>query len=171
MIFILSAFWWMRLRGFWVSWWKGLPGGKGGSCSVGSVNLWTNFLFLPCSFVWGQTIVGVIVTTVTFFKRTWASTLRLPGLLCSVPLTLQQATFDPHLCLRLLEPHRLVWLRLNIILNYYRYPFNIFYWIHIVIPTRQNAFPWVQILIHFTYKLVHGRYAPQVVICMNKNIF
>ena len=106
------------------SWWNGLPVGKGGSCSVGSVNLWTNFLSPPCSFVWGQTIVGVIVITVTF-KRT-VSMLQLPGLLCSVPLTMQQAAFDPHLCWRLLETHRLVWLRFNIILNYYRYLFNIF---------------------------------------------
>ena len=49
-------------------------------------------VFPPCSLPWGQTVVGVMVTS---SKRTYASILRLPGLLLSVPLTLQQATVDP----------------------------------------------------------------------------
>ena len=42
----------------------------------------------------GQTIVGVMAT---FVKRTYASTLQRPGLLYSVPLTI-----DPHLLVELL---------------------------------------------------------------------
>ena len=37
---------------------------------------------------------------------------QLPGLLYSVPLTPWQATVDPRLCQRLLDPHRQVWLSL-----------------------------------------------------------
>ena len=37
---------------------------------------------------------------------------QLPGLLYSVPLTLQQATVHPHLHWRLLDTHRQVWLSL-----------------------------------------------------------
>ena len=52
-------------------------------------------------------MVGVIMVTVTSFKRTCARTV-----FYSVPLTPQQATVDPHLRLRLLNIHRQVWLSL-----------------------------------------------------------
>ena len=42
-------------------------------------------VFPPCSLVWGQTMVGVLVVMATSFKRTYASTLRLSELLKSVP--------------------------------------------------------------------------------------
>ena len=71
-------------------WWAG-------TCLV---KLESNFLlmcgavFRPYSLAWGQTIVGVMVTSV---KKTYASTLQCPGLLYSVPLTI-----DPHLLVELL---------------------------------------------------------------------
>ena len=49
---------------------------------------------------------------VTSFKKTYASTLQIPGLLYSVLLTLWQATVGLHLCWRLLDIHRKVWLSL-----------------------------------------------------------
>ena len=57
-------------------------------------------------------MVGVMQIMVTSFKRTYASMPRLPGLLQSVSLTLWQATVDPRLHWRLLNPHRQVWLSL-----------------------------------------------------------
>ena len=54
-------------------------------------------------------MVGVMET---FFKRTYASMLQLPGLLQSVPLTPRQATADPRLHWRFLDTHRQVWLSL-----------------------------------------------------------
>ena len=57
-------------------------------------------------------MVGVMVVMMTFFKRTYASTPRLPELLYSVPLTLWEATVYPHLRQRLLDIHRQVWLSL-----------------------------------------------------------
>ena len=48
----------------------------------------------------------------TSFKRTFASTPGLPGLLLSVPLTLRQAPIDQCLCWKLLNTHRQVWLLL-----------------------------------------------------------
>ena len=54
-------------------------------------------------------MVGVMETS---FKRTYASMLRLPGLLQLVPLTPRQATADPRLHPRLLDTHRQVWLSL-----------------------------------------------------------
>ena len=48
----------------------------------------------------------------TSFKRTYVSKLWLPGQLYSVPLTPCQATVDPHLCQRLLDTHRQVWVTL-----------------------------------------------------------
>ena len=56
-------------------------------------------------------MVGVMVVMATC-KRTYASMPRLPGLLQSVSLTLWQATVDPRLHWRLLNPHRQVWLSL-----------------------------------------------------------
>ena len=44
------------------------------------------------SLKFAQTMVGVMVAMVTFFKRTYASIPRLPELLYSVPLTLREAT-------------------------------------------------------------------------------
>ena len=49
-------------------------------------------VFPHCSLAWGQTMVGVMVTS---SKRTYASMLHLPALLRSVPLTLRQATVNP----------------------------------------------------------------------------
>ena len=48
----------------------------------------------------------------TSFKRTYVSMLQLPGLLYSVPLTPTEATVISHLCQRLLDTHRQVWLSL-----------------------------------------------------------
>ena len=48
----------------------------------------------------------------TSFKRTYASTLQILGLLYSVLLTLWQATVGLHLFWRLLDTHRQVWLHL-----------------------------------------------------------
>ena len=62
-------------------------------------------VFPPCCLTWGQTMVEVIKTMVTSFKRSCA----LPH---SVPLTLQQATADPRLCWRLLDTHGQVWVSL-----------------------------------------------------------
>ena len=47
-------------------------------------------------------MVGIMVTSIT---RAYASSY-------SVPLTLQQAVVNPHLCLRFLDTHRQVWLSL-----------------------------------------------------------
>ena len=57
-------------------------------------------------------MVGIMAVMVTSFKRTYVSIPRLPGLLYSVPLTLQQATVDSRLCQRLPDTHRQVWLTL-----------------------------------------------------------
>ena len=69
-------------------------------------------VFPPCSLAWGQTTVGVMVVIATFFEKTYASILQLPGLMYSVPLIPQQATVDPLLCQRLLDTCRQVWLSL-----------------------------------------------------------
>ena len=50
-------------------------------------------VFPPCSLAWGQTMVGVMATSL---RRTYASTRSLLGVLQSVPLTLQQAVVHPH---------------------------------------------------------------------------
>ena len=92
------------------SWWERLTVGKTGSCSEGqghtSKSLMLFFLdgrgCVPVC--WGQTMVGVMKITATF-KRTFHA-------LYSVPLTLQRATVDSHLCWRLLDTHRHVWLSL-----------------------------------------------------------
>ena len=54
----------------------------------------------------GQTIIGVIETPPRGFM------LSLPGPLLPVPLTPQQSTMDPHICQRLPNIHRQVWLSL-----------------------------------------------------------
>ena len=54
----------------------------------------------------GQTIIGVIETPPRGLM------LSLPGLLLPVPLTPQQSTMDPHICQRLPNTHRQVWLSL-----------------------------------------------------------
>ena len=51
-------------------------------------------------------MVAVMKIVVTVFKRTFHA------LSYSVPLTLQQVTVDSHLCQRLLDTHRQVWLSL-----------------------------------------------------------
>ena len=53
---------------------------------------------------------GDLFQMVTSFKRTYASTLQILGLLYSVLLTLWQATVGLHLFWRLLDTHRQVWL-------------------------------------------------------------
>ena len=46
------------------------------------------------------------------FQKTYASTMWLPGLLKSVPLTLQHVTVEPCFHQRLLDTHRQLWLHL-----------------------------------------------------------
>ena len=48
-------------------------------------------VFPPCCFTWGQSVVDVMKIMLISFKRSFRHT---------VPLTLQQATTNPHLCLR-----------------------------------------------------------------------
>ena len=52
----------------------------------------------------------MVAVMATFFKRIYVSMLQLPGLLCSVPLTLLEAIVNSHLCQRLPDTHRQVWL-------------------------------------------------------------
>ena len=110
MVFLLSASWWIRIRGLWK-----LRGGR--DWLWGNLNLvlmggtvLSNYLihfsvdwavFSPCCLAWGQTIVGLMVVMATSFKRTY-----------SVPLIPQQATVNPCLHQRLLDTHRQVWLSL-----------------------------------------------------------
>ena len=54
-----------------------------------------------------------VMSMATSFKRTYGSMLWLPELLHSVPLTLRQATVDPHLHQRLPDAHWQVWLSLS----------------------------------------------------------
>ena len=51
----------------------------------------------------------MVAVMATFFKRIYVSMLQLPGLLCSVPLTLLEAIVNSHLCQRLPDTHRQVW--------------------------------------------------------------
>ena len=126
---ILSALWWMGVH---ASWWEGLAVGKTRSCSGGQGR--AQYIFNPvfwwwvglCSLpvVWtevaqslslhsyGGAIGSMVGVVATFSTRTYASTLRLPGLLLSIPLTLWQATVDLCLCRRLPYTHRQVWLSL-----------------------------------------------------------
>ena len=60
----------------------------------------------PFCLTWGQTMVEVMEIMATSFRRSQHA------LLLWVPLTLQQATADPHLCLRLLDTHGKVWVSL-----------------------------------------------------------
>ena len=83
MVFILSALWWIQIRGLWkitdgTEWlW-----GKLGLILMGGA------VFPPCCLTWDQSMVEVMKITATSFKRPHAST-------CSVPPTLQQATANP----------------------------------------------------------------------------
>ena len=63
-------------------------------------------VFPPCSLAWDQTVVRVMAVTGTSFKRTYVSTQLLPGLLYSVPLTLQPVAVNPHLHQRLADTHQ-----------------------------------------------------------------
>ena len=65
-------------------------------------------VFPPCSLTWGQTILGIIMTS---SKGTYARIPGLQGLLLSVPLTPQQVTVNPYLCWRLPKTHIQVWLK------------------------------------------------------------
>ena len=86
----------------WVLFWWAEP------CSV---NPYPNFLliggavFSPCCVIWGQTMVEVMRIMAASFKRPHAA-------LHSVPPALQQATSNPHLCWRLLDPPGQVWVSL-----------------------------------------------------------
>ena len=62
-------------------------------------------VFPPCRLIWGQTMVEVMKTMGTSFKR-------LHTLMHSVPPTLQQTTTNPCLCWRLLDTHGQVWVSL-----------------------------------------------------------
>ena len=105
MVFILSALWQLRVRGLWK-----LPDGRDwlwGKLDLALVarpslvNLESNFLlmggavFLPYCLVWGQTMVGVMVTS---FKRTYASRLQdcysMCSWPCSRPLSTHASTRD-----------------------------------------------------------------------------
>ena len=55
----------------------------------------------------GQTIIAVIETPPKGLM------LSLPGPLLPVPLTPQQSTMDPHICQRLPNTHRQVWISLS----------------------------------------------------------
>ena len=84
MVFVLSAFWWRRIRGL-----RKLPDGKDwlwsklGLALIGGAMLskpliqifcWRGgAVFLLCSLVWGQIMTGVMVVMVTSFKRTYTS--------------------------------------------------------------------------------------------------
>ena len=75
-----------------------------GPCSV---NPQSNFLLLcgavfpPCSLACDQTMIGIMEVMETFFQRTYARTV-----VSSAP---DPTTVDPHLCWRLLDTHRQVW--------------------------------------------------------------
>ena len=56
-------------------------------------------------------MVGIMAVMATSFKRT-VSMLQLPGLLCSVRLTLPKAIVNSRLCQRLPDTHGQVWLSL-----------------------------------------------------------
>ena len=122
MVFSLSALWWVKirssyklpdgrdwLRGNWVLFWWAGP------CSV---NLQSNFplmagtLLPPCSLAWGSPVLDFAVTIVDYTLCGTGNGNRLPGLLLPVPLTLRQATVNPHLRQRLPNTHRQVWLSL-----------------------------------------------------------
>ena len=63
-------------------------------------------VFPPHYLTWGQTMVELMKIMVTSFNRSHQA------LLHSVALTLQQATANSHLCQRLLDTHRQVWVSL-----------------------------------------------------------
>ena len=62
--------------------------------------------------LYGRATGSMVGLMVTFSKRTYATKLRLPGLLLTVSLTLCQAAVNPLLCRRLPNIHRQVWLSL-----------------------------------------------------------
>ena len=64
-------------------------------------------VFPSCCLTWGQTMVEVMKTTATSFKRSHTRTAAL-----SAP-RLQQATANPCLCRRLLDTHGQVWVSLS----------------------------------------------------------
>ena len=102
----------MRIRGLWK-----LPDGRDWLCGnlglalMGGAMLSKSLIQFSVD---GQGCVpslyfGLMVTS---FKRTYPSTLQIPGLLYSVPLTLWQATVGLHLCWSLLDTHKEVLLSL-----------------------------------------------------------
>ena len=125
MVFILSAFCWMRIRGLWKlpegrDWlWEklglALVGEAMLSKSLSSFLLMGRAVSLPCSLAYGQTMVGIMVTS---SKRTYASMPHFPGLLQSVSLTLRRpllvhASAGDSWARRLLSTHRRVCLSLS----------------------------------------------------------
>ena len=112
MVFILSAFWWMRIRGLW-----NLPDGRNwlwvklGLALVGKAMLGKSLIQFsadgaavlpPCNLASGdpvlefcslyaRAIVSMLHLMLTSSNRTHPNTLYLLGILLLVPLTLQQA--------------------------------------------------------------------------------
>ena len=100
------------------SWWERLLWGKLGLALVCSTVLSKFSMQLSaCSLpvVWPEAtspgIYSPMVGLLAVSKRTYAS-IRLPGLLLPVPLSLCQASAHPHLCSRSSDTPRRVWLSL-----------------------------------------------------------
>ena len=110
MVFFLSAFWWIRVRGLEVSWWKELAVEESGFCSGGRGMLSKS---LTHFFVNGRGCFPSLLFGLRLnYGRGNGSNCDFPPKdLCqpplySVPLTPQQATVNPQLRWRLLDTHR-----------------------------------------------------------------
>ena len=93
-VFILSALWWLRIRGLWK-----LPDGEDslwgrlGLVLMGRTMLSKSSIqFPPCCLVWGQTMVGEMKVMVTSFKMTSAHTVVFSA---SDPTTDQSQSMPP----------------------------------------------------------------------------
>ena len=80
----------------------------------------------------GQTIIAVIETPPKGLM------LSLPGPLLPVPLTPQQSTMDPHICQRLPNTHRQVWL--SLLWGHCSFLMDPVHWI-LFVPFRSLCFP------------------------------
>ena len=113
MVFSLPALWWRRIRGLWKlpdgrDWLRGklglvLMGGTMLSKSLIQFSVDGRGCFLPCYLTWGQTMVEVMKTVVTSFKRSH------DALLHSVPRTLQQASTNPRFHWRIQDTGKSGW--------------------------------------------------------------
>ena len=113
MVFSLSALWWRRIRGLWKlpngrDWLRGKLGlvlmdGTMLSKSLIQFSVDGRGCFLPCYLTWGQTMVEVMKTVVTSFKRSH------DALLHSVPRTLQQASTNPRFHWRIQDTGKSGW--------------------------------------------------------------